>query len=101
MTSRAEWIDQARAAVQCDGDPASRATTILTALNNLRAYAQTDAEADTLRELQIAALILAGVDDIATVPAADIHRLALAWIAFDRVWEGRTVPALGVNSPAT
>ncbi len=101
MTSRTEWIDRTRAAVQCDGDPASRATTILTALSHLRPYARTGAEADALRELQTAALVLAGVDDIATVPPADIHRLGVAWIAFERVWEGRPVPSRAVNTPAT
>ncbi len=88
MTSRAEWIDEARAAMQRDGDPAARAVRIQEALSHLRPYARTDLEIDTLRELQLAALVMVDVEDIRHVPPARIHGLAVAWLAFERTWEG-------------
>lgn len=101
MISRADLIDQARAAMQSDGDPTSRAARLQEALSHLRPYARTDTEADTLREVQLAALVMADLEDIEHVPPGRLHGLAVAWLAFERTWEGSLAQAHVADRPST
>ncbi len=91
MGSRSEAINQAREAVHSEGSGDERALAILKALNQLRVYVRTGAEADTLREMQLSTVVLAGVGDIESVPHDDLRRLAVAWLAFEQAWDSGSV----------
>ena len=87
MGPRSDLINVARIAMQRDGKPAQRASDLLNALDQLRPYAQSDAENHALRDVHLAARVLVDVDQIALVPQEDMHRLARAWLAFELTWE--------------